>query len=405
MREPNRLFDDTTNIQTGDALKHFGFLLISLTLILGPIASPIANSATQGVTDTEVKIGAHSILSGPQAAYGVITEVQAAYYKMINEQGGIHGRKINFVYGDSAFEMPKALEITKKLIGVDKVFAMVGSIGEVNSATYKYIESKGIPDLFMADNSSFYTEKFAKTRFAISPSWKNEGESMGKFIAERFPGKRIGFIYWNADFAKECVTALKNAMKGKVTFGLEQTAEYDAVNLDAQVLNLKKDKVDVIWLGVDIPHSSMAVKFGTQNGFKPQWFVSSYNVNSAFVDVGGKANMDGVTGSWYLQMPDVKSEGMKKHLDLLKKYLPKVTADPLTVYGQWNAELFVEILKRTGRNLTKDSFLKAAEGFKDWKCSVCIEPHNTSATDHRFVETLHQYTVKNGVWVPIEDKK
>lgn len=375
-------------------------MLLATALILSMNAEA---KETRGVTKDEVKVGGLSILSGPFAFFGTLNEVMQAYFKKINEEeGGIHGRKINYVLADSANAANKAVELVKKMVDQEKVFAMLTSLGELNLATYKYLESKKVLDVFPSDQMSIFTDQFAKTRFCLGPSWTLEAQSLSDYIAKNFAGKKMGIMYVNAIHGKESLKAIKESLKGKVVFGPEEAVEYDAVTADAQVLNMKKAKVDFIYIHHDPPLTPAAVKFANQNNFKPTWITSSYNLVDEFIELAGKQAAEGVISTGFYHAPSENVPGIIEHKKLLKKYLPKVQASGVTIFGQANAEAFVEVLRRAGPDLTQESFIKAAESFKDWKCSVCTVAANSGPKDHRLIKSTTHFIVKNGQWVPLD---
>ncbi len=206
---------------------------------------------TTGVTDTEIKIGTLLPMSQTAAAtWGVgLSKGMKAYFDYINDQGGIYGRKINFIIGDSQYTGPVAIEAARKLVEQDKVFALQGGLGtEAEGAVYKYLEEKGVPDMFLLTGETMFTEPLARNRFAFLVDYLTEGRILGQYIAENFDGKKLGILAQNDDFGKEGEEGLKLGIEDKGA-SMETTTEYyDSTQNDvtAQTQRLKNANVDVI---------------------------------------------------------------------------------------------------------------------------------------------------------------
>lgn len=374
-----------------------------LALFAITVASATGNaSKLQGVTDKEIKLGTITLLSGEFAFYGQINQVIDAYFKKINaEEGGVHGRKIKYIIEDSGNSVPKAVEIANRLINREKVMGFLMSQGELNMTTHKIIGNKKVYDFFIGDNMSTYTPY--ETLYVQVPTWKQEGQINAEFIAKNYAGKKIGFIYVNAAHGKESLDSVQSNLKGKLTFGPAEPVDYDAVNGDAQVLNLMKAKVDVVYMHHDPPVSNAIIKFAHEKGFKPKWIVSSYNVNDEFINLASKEAAEGVVGSYFFKhVSNTSDPAVKKHIEFLKKYAPGIEPqEGITNWGEATGQMMVELLKRAGKDLTRESIKKAGESFKDWKCDLCIEPANTGPGDRQFISTMRQFVVKNGKWVQL----
>lgn len=383
-------------------MKTIAMILISV-LFLG---SGAYAQELQGVTDTEIKLGAHTVSSGDWGWWVTYTQVAEKYFQMINEQGGINGRKIKYIYYDSQYQAAKALEVTKKLVTQDKVMGMFFSMSDVNIATYKYIESKKVFDFFNADNIKIYTEQLAKTRFALPPSWADEARVLGGYIIEKYKDKKVCLLTVNTPNGKEGREEILKVLKGKVTLGPQEVYDVAAPNANSQVLNLKKAGCEVVYLHHEPPPSAAAVKFAFEQGFKPKWVGISWNVYNIFTETAGKEASEGMVADGFFKLTtDMKDPAVKKHTEFMKKYMEKTPPDLWTIQAQIAAEFMVEVLKRAGRNLTHESLTKAAESINDWTCSLCLSPGSMSPTDHRAIQKLRLFVVKNGQWEYMDDKK
>ena len=177
-----------------------------------------------------------------------------------------------------------------------------------------------------------------------------------------------------------------------------------AANVNAQVLNLKNAGADVVYIQATPTHAASAIKFAAQQGWKPQFVISEVNFDVTVIRLAGADVMEGVVSGGYTKLPDDTSDpDVQKHHEFLKKYVPGVEPQGFSVYGHSVAELMVEILKKTGRNLTRESAIKAAESIRDFKCSLCLAPINMSEKDHAAFEGLRLGRVQNGKWVYFGD--
>jgi branched-chain amino acid transport system substrate-binding protein len=377
---------------------------ISSVLLMYCFTGSAADAPLQGVTDTEIKIGAHTISTGLYAWAVSITESAKAYLDMINDQGGINGRKVKLIYYDTGYQPAKALEVTKKLINDDKVMAMFFGLGTTNQATFRYTQSKNIFDFFPIDNVSIYDDKFSKTTFTLVPSWLNEARIIADYIIENYKGKKVGFLYVNDVNGKEGYKAIKKYLEGKVTFGPAEMFDPSATTANSQVLNLKKANVDVVYLHHEPPTSANAVKFAFEQGFKPKWIGTSWNVSDIFIDTAGKEAAEGVMAVHFSKLVTDNDPAVKKHIEMMKKYRKDIPPDQWTVSAQIYSEYLVEVLKRAGKNLTQDSIIKAAESIKDWTCTLCLSPGTFSPTQHRGMTSMRLYTIKGGHWALADDK-
>ena len=354
-----------------------------------------------GVTDTEVKIGTHTSLTGPIAFYNVVSKASKAYFDKVNEEGGVNGRKIVYQIEDDAYSPPKAVEVTKKLVEQDQVFAVFNGLGTpTHSAVVEYLKQSGVPDFFPATGADKWGNPVQKTVFAFQPSYVVEGKIFGRWIADNFAGKKVGFIFQNDDFGRDGVKGVKESAQGKVQFVGEETFEPGAPNLNSQVLNLKNAGADVVYLQVTTANAASAIKFAKQQGWSPQFVMSYVNFDQQAISLGGADTMEGVVSGAYLKLPeDTSDPGVQKHHEILKKYAPGVQPAGFTVSGQAVAELMVEVLKKAGKDLTRESIIKAAESIRDFRCSVCTAPVNMSEKDHAGVEGLRLGKVQGGKWV------
>ncbi len=340
-----------------------------------------------GVTDTQILIGSHLPLSGLAAAWGVDLKVgMEAYMDYVNEQGGVHGRRIKLIVYDSEYTGPAAAEATRKLVEQDEVFAMMGGLGSAaHSAVWKYLEERGVPDMFILSGNAKWTEPVVKSRFGIIADYVTEGRVLGQYIADNIAGKKLGIIAQNDDLGREGEEGLR---LGVADADMEVVVEYyepTDPDLTAQVQRLRKKNVDVIAAYTMPPQAGSVIKAARET---LNWDVPIVLTGVDAIEVvallGGLDNVEGVVSVMFAhQAFETDVPGIARLREILEQYAPEVEPSNLSVFGAGVAEAMVHILEENGPDLTRESFLDTAESICDWMCSVCIVPMRLSPTDHR----------------------
>lgn len=357
-----------------------------------------------GVTETEVKFGCHSPQTGQDSTYGAIQRVAKAYLEMINQQGGVNGRKIMLLNADNGSSNQQALQMIKKQVEEDSVFAVLGAGGRMHLAVYKYLRDKKVPDLLIATSGSEYTSPPHPNTFQFSPTTASEGQFFGSYFVKKWPTKKIGILYVDDSYGAASVDAFKKSADGRLNIvGAEGSDPRTDPSAKAQILNLKKKGAEVIFFAAPGSTGAGALKFAHDQGYSPQWVIGYSAARQATIDLAGKAAVEGVISWNYLYFEtETDVPAIKAHLEFLKKYMPSEKPSSLTVTGQALGETAIELLKRAGKDLTREGILKAAASFVDWKCSICRSPSNT-AVDHLFSKPKVLMTIKDGRWVEIKE--
>ena len=365
-----------------------------------------------GVTDTEIKLGTHYPLSGsPAAAYGPIAYGMKAFFDYINAQGGVYGRKMTLIIGDDHYNPPDTAEVVRKLVEQDKVFAMISGLGEeTHNAVWKYLEEKGIPDMYLSTGLAKWTDPVVKSRFAGNPDYVAEGTFLGQYIAKVYPGAKLGLLLQGDQLGQDGEKGLRKGIEGS---DVEITAveTYDAIQSDvtSQVQRLKSDGVDVVAAFAMPPQGASMVKAAreTMNWDVPI-VVSGILCTDLFIMLAGAENAEGVISFTFgRQAYEPQIPGVQKYEKIWEKFQNGATGpmNNFELYGMSIAEATVWDLEMAGQDLTRGSFLDAAEsmckvapstgdGFGTW---------NTSPTDHKINETFIINKVENGGWVPVGD--
>ena len=370
-----------------------------------PGASPAAAGDTTGVTDTQILLGTTLPLSQTvAAAYAPVADGEQAYFAYINDtEGGVYGRKIKLLVGDDHYNPPDTVEVTRKLVEQDKVFAIVGALGdETHAAVLQYLEDNGVPDMFMATGVHRYTEPPVKTRFGGIPDYQVEGRMLGAYVAKNYPGAKIGIMRENNDQGVDGLAGVKMGLEGSdVQIVADEKIEATTSDVTAQAQRLKNGGAElVIAVAGPVGSASLVQTARSVLAWNVPILVSGVDVSDIFIFLAGAENAEGVISVVFgHQVYETDLPGIQKHIEIVKKYAPNVDPSNFTLYGAITAELMVESLKRAGPDLTREKLNDAAETIRDWTCSVCMTPIYLSPTDHRPFETEMYNKVEGGKWV------
>ncbi len=379
----------------------------------GATATATAGPAdTTGVTDTEIKLGIHIPLSqNAAAAYAPVAYGMKAFFEYINAQGGVYGRKITLLIGDDHYNPPDTVEVVKKLVEQDKVFAMISGLGEATHASvWKYLEEKGVPDMYLSTGLAKWTDPVSRNRFAGNPDYVSEGTFLGQYIAENYPGAKLGILEQSDELGEDGEKGLRKGIEGS---DVEITAveKYEVVQSDvtAQTQRLKNAGVDAIAVFAIPPQAASLVKAAreTMNWDVPI-IVSGINCSDIFIMLAGVEAAEGIESFTFgRQAYEPEIPGVQKYMKIWDKFQYGTTG-PLTnfeLYGMSIAEATVWDLEMAGPDLDRGTFLDAAESMCQVECSTCVGfgTWNTSPTDHKINETFIINVVKDGNWVPVGD--
>lgn len=375
----------------------------------GTGTTPSAN--VPGVSDTEIKLGTHMPLSqSPAAAYAIIADGMRAYFDYINDtEGGVYGRKITLLVGDDHYSPPDTVDVVRKLVEQDKVFAIVGGLGEATHlAVWKYLEERGVPDLFISSGIEEWTDPVVKTRFGGNPVYSQEGQMLGQYVAKQYPGKKLGLLIQDDEFGHQGEAGVRKGIEGS---GVQITAvqTYDAANLlgdvTGQAQRLKNEDVDVVIAYALPAQAASLIKTARKvlNWGVPI-VISGINASNAFVQLAGEDNAEGVvTVLFGHQTWETDNPGVQQFLQVMQKYAPAASVENFSEYGYFIGELTVEGLKQAGPNLTRGSLVDALGNMRGYMCSVCFAPVSMSPTDHRPIEIEAYVRLEKGKWVPFGD--
>jgi branched-chain amino acid transport system substrate-binding protein len=365
-----------------------------------PSATTAPGAQTQGVTSTEVKLGTHTSITGPIAAYNVIPKYTLAYFNYINGQGGVNGRTITYIEKDDAYSPAQAVDLTRQLVEQDKVFAMFNALGTPNHLqVIDYLQTNGVPDMFVATGATEWVKDPSARPlvFGSNPNYEGEGVAIGKYIADHYAGKKVGVIYQNDDFGLDGMAGLKLGIGSLELVGSEPYEVTDP-DLNSQVDRLKSAGADVVAFWATPLMQATGIKHArTDLNWNAPFFISSVSMNELTGIIAGAANIEGTMGPVATYMPQqTEQAGIKAHIAILAQ-TNIGNASVLTLYAQYVAELMVQTLKTAKEPLTRDSLVAAAESIKNWTCSVCLFPVNLSATDHDPAQSVAMGVYEGGL--------
>jgi ABC-type branched-subunit amino acid transport system substrate-binding protein len=363
-----------------------------------------------GASDTEIKIGNVEAYSGPASAYGVIGKTEDAYFKMINDQGGINGRKINFISYDDGYSPPKTVEQIRKLIESDEVLLVFNALGTpTQSAVQKYQNTKKVPQLFLATGASKWNDpKDFPWTMGYQPSYRVEARIFAKYIMKAKPDAKVAVFYQNDDFGKDYVAGLKDVFGEKASSIIvaEESYETTEPSIDSHIVKLKGTNADVL-VNISTPKfAAQAIKKLAELQWKPMHVMTDVSISiGAVMKPAGLDASEGVLSAGYLKDasdPQWKDDaGMKKFMAFANKYMPGADiADANLVYGYSAAQTMVQVLKQCGDDLTRENVMKQAASLKDFAPDTLLPgiKVNTGATDFAPIEQLKMMQFKNGKW-------
>ncbi|MBN9040810.1 MAG: branched-chain amino acid ABC transporter substrate-binding protein [Rhizobiales bacterium 62-47] len=363
-----------------------------------------------GATDTEIKIGNIEAYSGPASAYGIIGKTEEAYFKMVNDNGGIKGRKINFISYDDAYSPPKTVEQTRKLVESDEVLFIFNALGTpTQSAVQKYLNTKKVPQLFLATGASKWDDpKNFPWTMGFQPSYRSEARIFAKYIMQTKPDAKVAVFFQNDDFGKDYVTGLKDvfgANSSKIIIA-EESYETSEPTIDSHIIKLKGTGADVL-VNISTPKfAAQAIKKMHEIGWKPMHLMTDVSISiGAVMKPAGFDASEGVLSAGYLKDasdPQWKDDaGMKKFMAFVDKYMPGANiADANMVYGYAAAQTMVHVLEQCGDNLTRENIMKQAASIKGFSPDTLIPGIHvkTSAADFAPIEQLKMMKFKDGKW-------
>jgi len=363
-----------------------------------------------GATDSEIKIGNIMPYSGPLSAYGVIATTEVAYFRKINDQGGINGRKINFISYDDSFSPPKTVEQARKLLESDEVLFIFQSLGTVtNAAIQKYMNTRKVPQLFVATGAARWNDpqNFPWT-MGWQPNYRDEARIYAKYILKEKPNARIAVLYQNDDFGKDYLKGLKEILGEKASSMIVAEDAYDVAEptIDSHIVKMRSLDADV-FVDITTPKfAAQAIRKAAEIGWKPLHILSNVSVSVGVVmKPAGIEAAQGIISSAYIKDPTdpqwKNDRGMKTWNEFLDKYYRDANrADGAVVYGYTVAQTLEHVLKACGDDLTRENVMKQAANMRNLELDLLLPgvKINTSMTDYAPISQVQMMKFEGETW-------
>ncbi|HEV2603910.1 MAG TPA: ABC transporter substrate-binding protein [Microvirga sp.] len=364
-----------------------------------------------GASDTEIKIGNIMPYSGPASAYALIAKTQAAYFKKVNDEGGINGRKINFISYDDGYSPPKAVEQARKLVESDEVLLVFQPLGTPsNTAIQRYMNGKKVPQLFVATGATQFGDDPKKSPWTMGwqPNYQSEGRIYAKYILDTKPDGKIAVLFQNDDYGKDLMKGLKDGLgeKAKTMIVAEAPYEVSEPTVDSQMVKLKASGADV-FVNIGTPKfAAQAIRKANELGWQPVHIVNnvSSSVGSVLKPAGFEA-AKGVLSTAYHKDPTDPTwkddAGMKEWSAFMDKYFPDGDrTSSFTVYGYTVARTLEQVLKQAGDDLTRENVMKQAANLKNATVPTLLPgvTMNTSPTDFFPIEQMQMMRFNGERW-------
>jgi branched-chain amino acid transport system substrate-binding protein len=387
-------------------------LLASAALLtLGATAGPAAAENAPGVTAIEIKIGQTMPYSGPVTAFGTLGKGELAFFNMINDQGGVNGRRITLVSLDDGYAPPKTVEQTRKLVEQERVALLFSSIGTApNTAVQKYLNDRKIPQIFIGSGASKWGnyQEFPWTIGGVQATFRAEGRIYARYILQHKADARIGVLYQNDDYGKDYFLGLKDVLSDKFD-KMVSTQSYEPTDptIDSQIVSLQGAGVDAIIVGATPKFAAQSIRKVYDIGWKPMFFLSNVAiwVNSVMAPAGVEKGV-GIISSAYVKDPTDPGwdddPGMKQWRDFMKKYMRDADASDQNYVNSFNSGMvLVQALKQCGDDLSRENILKQATNIRDLELPMLLPgiKVNTGPTDYFPIKQMQLMRWDGKRWV------
>jgi branched-chain amino acid transport system substrate-binding protein len=388
--------------------------LLSIAAILAAaLASPASLAQKKydpGANDKEIKVGNIMPYSGPASAYGTIGKAEAAYFKMVNEQGGINGRKINFVSLDDGYSPPKTVEMARKLVEQDEVLLVFQPLGTPpNSAIHKYMNAKKVPQLFVATGATKWNDpKAYPWTMGWQPNYQTEGAIYAQYVLKNKPDAKIAILYQNDDYGKDYLKGFKDGLGAKTSLIVKEVSyEVTDPTVDSQMVQLQASGANVFFNITTPKFAALAIRKSYDLGWKPLHFLNnvSASVGSVLVPAGLEKAV-GLISTQYIKDPTdpqwAKDPAVMAWKEFMGKYYPEGDLkDASNIYGYTVAATLAQVLKQCGDNLTRENVMKQAASLKDFRVETLLPgiKMNTSADDFAPIQSVQLIRFDGKEWV------
>ena len=377
------------------------------------LAGGLALAAGQygpGASDTEIKIGNTMPYSGPASSYGAIGKAETAYFNMINEQGGINGRKIDFISRDDSYSPPKTVEQVRKLVEEDHVLILFNTLGTPpNSAIHEYLNENKVPQLFVATGADKWNDpKHFPWTMGWQPSYRIEARIYARYILQNLPKAKIGVLYQNDDFGKDYLIGLREGLGDKADKMIVATQTYETTDatIDSQIVALQGSGADTLLTAAIPKFAAQAIRKVYDTGWKPTHFLSnvSTSVKAALQPAGLDKSIGIISAGYGKEITDPKWQNTpeyKEWLAWMQKYNPQGNiADANNAYGYGVSQTLIAVLKACANNLTRENVMKQAASIHELKLPLLLPgiSVSTSATDFAPIKQMQLEKFDGTTW-------
>jgi len=385
-------------------------------LMVGLMAAALASPAAAqkkydaGASDKEIKIGNTNPYSGPASAYGQIGRAIAAYFKMVNDQGGINGRKVTFVTYDDSYSPPKTVEMARKLVEQDQVLFLFQTLGTPsNTAIQKYMNSMKVPQLHVATGATKWNDpKNFKWTMGWQPNYQTEGRIYAKHILSTKPNAKIGILYQNDDYGKDYLKGMEDGLGDKAKTMIVSKVSYEVSDptVDSQIVQLQASGADTFFNITTPKFAAQAIRKAYDIGWKPVHYLNnvSISVGSVLTPAGLDKSVGLITAAYLKEATDARwanDPGLKQWREFMQKYLPDGNlADNFNIYGYTVAATLHQVLKQAGDELTRENVMKQAANVKNLRLDTLLPGIvvNTSADDYAPLEAVQLQRFNGKQW-------
>ncbi len=375
------------------------------------LAGPAFAADAPGVTATEIKIGNTMPYSGPASAYGVIGKGETAFWKMVNEQGGVAGHKIDFISVDDGYNPAKTVEQARRLVEQDGVAFLFNPLGTPsNTAIEKYLNQKKIPQLFVATGADKWGNyKDFPWTIGWQPSYRTEAEIYARYILQEKPNAKIGVLYQNDDFGKDYLAGLKDGLGDKYAKMVIKEASYEVTDptIDSQVVTLQGAGVDTLVTAATPKFAAQTIRKVYDIGWRPLHFMTNVSISVASVmEPAGVEKAVGLISASYGKDPTDPTwkddPGMNQWRDFMKKYMPGADlADASYVYAYGVSLTMLQVLKQCNGDFSRENVMKQAANLKDFELPTVLPgiKLNTSPTNYHPIRQMQLEKWNGKTWV------
>jgi branched-chain amino acid transport system substrate-binding protein len=376
-------------------------------------AAGATSAADPGITGTSILLGGTVPLTGEAAAFGSVAPGARAYFDYVNSKGGVNGRKIEYRYYDDAYDPAQTVQLTRRLVEQDRVFAIFGSVGTANNLAIRdYLNAQQVPQVFSADGSQSIARDHARYPWTMGflMSYRGEGDVYGKTIAKSRPKARIAVLYENTELGRDLLTGLTRAIAGKGPKIVAREAyEFTGADVTSQIALLKASRADTLMVFATPRFFIEAIATTHKLGWKPQVYIASVSIEPTIMGIArfnAPELTKGALSIAFVKNPNdpvwAKDRTVALYRSIMKRFDPSgKPTDVYNWYGMTVAWTMVDTLRRAGRDLTRASLLAAAQSV-DTRANPFLLPGirlHTSRSDYRPLEQAYLYRYDNKQWV------